>query len=61
MTVSNESPSYVSLLKETTAADVAWAYQRAWELGLKGVTMYRYGSKATQVLDLGLGEETYHI
>jgi ribonucleotide reductase alpha subunit len=39
---------------------VANAYQRDWELGLKGVTIYQYGSKSAQVLDLGLGEETYH-
>jgi len=31
--------------------EVAGAYWRAWEMGLKGITVYRYGSKAAQVLE----------
>lgn len=52
--------SSVYLAQEESLADVARAYQRAWELGLKCLTIFRYGSKSAQVLDLGLGEETYH-
>jgi ribonucleoside-diphosphate reductase alpha chain len=37
--------------------DVAATYRRAWELALKGITVYRYGSKDQQVLLLG-GSET---
>jgi ribonucleotide reductase alpha subunit len=36
---------------------VAHAFREGWRLGLKGVTIYRSGSKAEQVLTLGAGEE----
>ena len=40
-----------------TPNDIAAIYRRAWEMGLKGITVFRYGSKGQQVLELG-GEET---
>jgi ribonucleoside-diphosphate reductase alpha chain len=46
----------VNLPQSTTVAEVAFVYRRAWELGLKGITVYRYGSKGEQVLHLGAGE-----
>jgi ribonucleoside-diphosphate reductase alpha chain len=46
----------VNLPHSATVDEVATVYRRAWELGLKGVTIYRYGSKDEQVLRLGTGE-----
>jgi ribonucleotide reductase alpha subunit len=35
---------------------VAKIYFQAWKLGLKGITVYRYGRKDQQVLNLGTDE-----
>lgn len=57
----NSVSKTVNLPATATSADVATIYCRAWELGLKGLTIYRYGSKAEQVLELGAGEEPAHV
>jgi ribonucleoside-diphosphate reductase alpha chain len=46
----------VNLPHSATVEEVAAVYRRAWELRLKGITVYRYGSKDEQVLQLGVGE-----
>jgi ribonucleoside-diphosphate reductase alpha chain len=46
----------VNLPHTATAAEVATVYRRAWELALKGVTVYRYGSQGEQVFRLGVSE-----
>jgi len=58
--VNNSVSKTINLPAEATASDVAKIYLSAWEMGLKGITIYRYGSKAAQVLQLGAGEEAQH-
>lgn len=55
--VDNSVSKTVNLPHETTIQHVLNVYQRAWELNLKGITVYRYGSRAGQVLELGVGAE----
>jgi len=58
--VDNSVSKTINLPSNATAQDVARIYWRAWKLGLKGITIYRYGSKPAQVLELGMAEEAYH-
>jgi ribonucleoside-diphosphate reductase alpha chain len=46
----------INLPEAATAGQIAAIYTEAWRLGLKGITVYRYGSKGEQVLELGTGE-----
>lgn len=54
--VDNSVSKTINLPQAATPQDIAWTYDRAWELGLKGITVYRYRSKATQVIELGAGQ-----
>jgi ribonucleoside-diphosphate reductase alpha chain len=46
----------INLPESASQQQIAEIYRQAWELGLKCVTVYRYGSKGRQVQYLGVGQ-----
>jgi ribonucleoside-diphosphate reductase alpha chain len=59
--VDNSVSKTINLPPEATSQDVSRAYWQAWEQGLKGITIYRYGSKPAQVVELGVSEEAHYL
>ncbi len=55
--VDNSVSKTINLSREATIQDISDIYRQAWNLGLKGITIYRYASKSQQVLELESGEE----
>jgi len=46
----------VNMPESVSVADVEKAYLDAYRLGCKGITVFRYGSRRNQVLEIGSGE-----
>ena len=59
--VENSVSKTINLPPDAAPEDVAQAYRRAWKLGLKGITVYRYGTRPGQVLELGASEEPHQF
>ncbi|MBZ5521179.1 MAG: adenosylcobalamin-dependent ribonucleoside-diphosphate reductase [Acidobacteriia bacterium] len=57
--VDNAVSKTVNLPENASLEEVASVYSLAHKLGCKGVTVFRYGSKPGQVLQLGAEEEPY--
>ncbi|MBI4270241.1 MAG: adenosylcobalamin-dependent ribonucleoside-diphosphate reductase [Candidatus Rokubacteria bacterium] len=55
--VDNAVSKTINLPHDATRADVAQAYRDGWTLQLKGLTIYRSGSRPAQVLTLGVDED----
>ncbi len=50
--IDNAVSKTINFLEDAAKDDVKEAYILAWKKGLKGITIYRYGSKPVQVLNL---------
>lgn len=49
--VDNSVSKTINMPENSRPNAVGDAYWRAWQMGLKGITVYRYGSKSSQVLE----------
>jgi ribonucleoside-diphosphate reductase alpha chain len=54
--VDNAVSKTINLPESATPEEIRVIYERAWTVKLKGITVYRYGSKENQVLRLGSRE-----
>lgn len=54
--VDNSVSKTINMPFDATRDDIEGGIWRAWNLGLKGVTFFRFGSRAMQVIELGTGD-----
>ena len=57
----NSVSKTVNLPADAEPGQVASIYRRAWEQGLKGITVYRFGSKRSQVVEMGVDQEPHEV
>lgn len=49
----------INLPNDFTQEAIAELYRNAWKLGLKGITVFRYGCKSSQVMELGVSSDSH--
>jgi ribonucleoside-diphosphate reductase alpha chain len=57
--VDNSVSKTINMPQDATVEEVKKAYIMAYDLGCKGITVFRYGSKMQQVLEIGSSEKAF--